>query len=310
MRIPQPIFAEITTALHRHFGRAPGPLTATPVGGGCISPAARVECATGDVVFLKWSTEGEDGRGGAGSGTLTGLFEAEVQALEALRAADAVRVPTVIARGGQTTSHTWILLEWLEPGRPGPRQWERLGTGLATLHRTRADRYGWPTDNFIGSLPQANAWLDDWAEFWRTRRLEPQLRLAYDAGWFDPTVRARFDALLGHLDQHLAPAAEDGPSLLHGDLWSGNVHTTSDGEPALIDPASYHGHREVDLAMTELFGGFAPSFYHAYHETWPLAPGYDEVRRPIYQLYYLLVHVNLFGAGYVGRTVEALGRVA
>lgn len=311
MRIPQPILTEIETALSERLGREAGRLTATPVGGGCISPAARVQSAAGDVVFLKWSEPGGSEWGGSGPGTgpVPGIFEAEARALEALRVADAVRVPAVIALGGGATEHSWILLEWLEPGRAKPALWERLGLGLAALHRLRAERYGWPTDNFIGSLPQANAWLDDWAEFWRVRRLEPQLRLAYDVGWFEPPVRARFDALLDRLDVLLAPAAEDGPSLLHGDLWSGNVHAMADGEPALIDPASYYGHREVDLAMSELFGGFGAGFYRAYREAWPLAEGYDEERRAIYQLYYLLVHVNLFGAGYVGRTVEVLGGV-
>lgn len=185
--------------------------------------------------------------------------------------------------------------------------WERLGTGLASLHRVRAERHGWPSDNVIGSLPQANGWMDEWPAFWRERGLGPQLRLAYDSGWFEPSARRRFDALLDRLDEFLAPAAEDGPSLLHGDLWSGNVHPTADGEAALIDPASYHGHREVDLAMAELFGGFDTTFHDAYREAWPLADGYDEARRAIYQLYYLLVHVNLFGGGYVARTLGALG---
>lgn len=117
-----------------------------------------------------------------------GLFAAEADALEVLRTAAAVRVPAVIALGDQTTSPPWILLEWLEPGPPTPALWERLDQGLATLYRTRADRYGWPADNYIGSLPQANGWLDDWAEFWQARRLEPQLRPAYDAEWFGPTT--------------------------------------------------------------------------------------------------------------------------
>jgi len=299
MHIPQPISHAVETTLHQHLGRDPGPLAATPVGGGCINPAARVETASGDVVFLKWS----------GPGTTSGIFGAEARALAALRAANALRVPEVIAHGTGASGYSWILLEWLEPGRPGPGYWARLGEGLAALHRTRAVRYGWPADNFIGPLPQPNGWLDDWAAFWRTRRLEPQLRLAYDAGWFDSAARTRLDRLLDRLDELLTPAAGDGPSLLHGDLWNGNVHVTADGEPALIDPASYYGHREVDLAMSELFGGFAPGFYRAYREAWPLAPGYEETRRYVYQLYYLLVHVNLFGAGYVGRVREVVGRV-
>lgn len=335
-RVPLGVRSKVQAALGEYFGRTAGELTTSRVGGGCISPAARVQTEAGDVAFLKW----------AEPDTPPGLFTAEARSLEALREADAVRVPEVIAvsdtepggsdeivaaRDGERSRNdghggghgregepdadgptagigesSWILMEWLEPGPSPPAMWKRLGTRLAALHQARVEHYGWPTDNFIGSLPQPNDWLDDWTEFWRVRRLEPQLRLAYDAGWFEPSEREQFDTLLDRLDDHLAPAAGDGPSLLHGDLWSGNVHAMADDEPALIDPASFFGHREVDLAMAELFGGFDTAFYHAYHEAWPLAPGCDETRRTLYQLYYLLVHVNLFGGGYVARTISAV----
>jgi fructosamine-3-kinase len=312
-RLPVEVRAGVEEALARHFGRQTTGLSASPVGGGCISPAARVETAAGDVAFLKWGErkpEAPEGYAVTIPGT-PGLFTAEAQSLRVLREAGAVRVPEVIAvwdagAGTDAVATPWLLLEWLEPASPTRAIWERLGQGLAALHRVRGERYGWPADNFIGPLPQTNAWLDDWAAFWRERRLEPQLRRAYDAGWFEPPARRRFERLLDRLDQLLAPATADGPSLLHGDLWNGNVHPLAGGEPAIIDPASYFGHREVDLAMADLFGGFDPAFYEAYRESWSLAESYESVRRQVYQLYYLLVHVNLFGRGYLARTLRVL----
>jgi fructosamine-3-kinase len=168
--------------------------------------------------------------------------------------------------------------------------------------------WGWGSANYIGALPQDNTSAATWADFWRARRLEPQLRMARDRGRM-PATRAAWDRLFAALPGVLAAAEADGPSLVHGDLWSGNVLCTAGGEPALVDPAVYRGHREVDLAMAELFGGFDREFHAAYREARPLADGYDGVRRPIYQLYYLLVHVNLFGGGSVART-EAVLRTA
>jgi fructosamine-3-kinase len=218
-----------------------------------------------------------------------------------------VRVPGVVASGGAGAS-AWLLLEWLEPGPATPRAWEDLGRALAALHRTRAERFGADQDNYIGSLPQANGWSTSWPAFWRERRLGPQQEQAVGAGLLGSADARAFDRLSHRLDELLAPAADEGASLLHGDLWSGNVHMMDGGTAAVIDPSVYHGHREVDLAMAELFGGFGGRFRHAYEESWPLAPGYDPVRRSVYQVYYLLVHVNLFGPGYVGRTREALRR--
>ncbi len=274
-----------------------GPVTVTgarSVGGGCISPTARIETDATGPLFLKWSD----------TGLPAGLLEAEARGLRTLRAADAVRVPAVLARS-QGESPEWLLMEWLESGRPSRPSWERLGRELAGLHRSRGERYGADAPNFIGSLSQENHPADDWAEFWRDRRLEPQLRQAEASGHATPDDRRRFELLYERLPELLAPAADDGPSLLHGDLWNGNVHMMHDGTPALIDPSVYHGHREVDLAMAELFGGFGAGFRRAYEESWPVAPGWDR-RRAVYQLYYLLVHVNLFGASYLSGTRSAL----
>jgi fructosamine-3-kinase len=158
-------------------------------------------------------------------------------------------------------------------------------------------------DNFIGPLAQENGPAASWAEFWRTRRLQPQLEMARRAGRM-PGRAAEWDRLMDRLPELLASAEADGPSLLHGDLWGGNVLAAVEG-PALIDPAVYRGHREADLAMTELFGGFGADFRAAYQEAWPLQPGYP-ARRAVYQLWYLLVHVNLFGGGYGAQTEGVL----
>ena len=305
MTVPAEVRRAVESALRAVHGTEAGIADTAPVGGGCISPTARVRTGDGATFFLKWG----------GEEALDALLAAEARGLEALAAAQAVRVPEVVARGPAASagsaaeSPAWLLLEWLEPGDPGRGSWERLGRELAALHRHRGERFGAAEGNFIGSLRQENDPSEDWAAFWRDRRLEPQLRMAIDAGFLGDRDRRAFDRLFGRLDELLAPATDDGPSLLHGDLWSGNVHMMADGTPAIIDPSVYHGHREVDLAMAELFGGFAPAFRHAYQEAWPLAAGYRSARRAVYQLYYLLVHVNLFGAGYVGRTRGALESV-
>jgi fructosamine-3-kinase len=276
--------------LEREGGRAAEIRSARPVGGGCISPCARVDFG-GEACFLKWG----------GPGTPADFFLEEARSLGALRASEAVRVPAV--RGAAAG---WLLLEWLEPGSPAHDAWADLGRSLAALHRPAAEPFGWPASNYIGTLPQANDACDRWGAFWRERRLAPQLERAFAAGYFAGPERRRFERLLVRLDALLADGDAEGASLLHGDLWSGNIHFTTGGTAALIDPSSYRGHREVDLAMAELFGGFETPFFAAYEESFPLRPGYFELRRPIYQLYYQLVHVNLFGRGYIAGTLGSL----
>jgi protein-ribulosamine 3-kinase len=272
------------------------------VGGGCINPAVRLRLPGGDA-FLKFNEDAP-----------VGIFAVEAEGLRALRAAaPSLRVPEVLGvwepeDAAGTRCPAGLLLEWLEPGRPDAGFWERLGRGVAELHRAGSDGWGWGRDGFIGPLPQPNAPVASWAEFWWARRLEPQLRRARGAGWRVGRERD-WDALADALPGLVAPAEEDGPSLLHGDLWSGNVLAAAASgriDPALVDPAAYRGHREVDLAMAELFGGFDPAFFESYREAWPLQPGYRSGRRAAYQLFPLLVHVNLFGAGYLARTEQAL----
>lgn len=272
---------------------------AAPVGGGCINHGARVDLADGPV-FIKHNPSAP-----------AGMFAAEARGLQALRSvAEGLAVPRPLAWAeADGDAPAWLAMEWVEPARRPADFGARLGRGLAALHRAgREEGWGWMEDNFIGRLPQANGRMETWAEFWRTRRLQPQLEMARRAGQM-PGRAADWDRLFNRLPQLLAPAQADGPSLLHGDLWGGNVMAVAKG-PALIDPAVYRGHREADLAMTELFGGFGADFYATYAEAWPLQPGYP-ARRAVYQLWYLLVHVNLFGGGYIAQTAgvlrEALG---
>ncbi len=238
------------------------------------------------------------------------MFEAESDGLTALRAADAVRAPLPVARGGGAGVPSWLLMEHIEPGRPAPDFDERFGKGLALLHGADDDtRVGWSRDNWIGSLPQSNTPSTSWAEFWRDERIVPQLERARSGGYLGGANGALLDELVDAVPGALADVDSLAPALLHGDLWSGNVYCGPEGEPVIIDPAVYRGHGEVDLAMTELFGGFSASFYRAYDETAGIDPGYHAYRRDLYQLYYLLVHVNLFGSGYEAGTVSAAKRV-
>ncbi|HXZ59077.1 MAG TPA: fructosamine kinase family protein [Steroidobacteraceae bacterium] len=252
------------------------------VAGGSINHCYRWPTATG-ALFVKV----------AGSGALP-MLEAEAEGLAELGRARALRAPRVLACGAGAEA-AFLALEWLEAGTADEACEERLGSALAALHQVTAGEFGWRRDNTIGSTPQANGALASWAEFYRERRLRPQLELAVANG-FGPLLGGCGEQLLAGvgalLGQH-RPAA----SLLHGDLWGGNWLATSDGEPAVFDPAVYYGDRETDLAMTRLFGGFGPAFYRAYTAAAPLPPG-AELRRGLYNLYHVLNHANLFGGGY------------
>ncbi len=280
--LPPAIAAEIEAAIGERI------TAVSRVGGGCISPAARVQTAA-KTYFVKWTNRGK-GR----------LLAAEAFALERLVETHTVRVPNVHAYGLQ-----WLLLEWLEPGAASKRLWTKFGLALARLHRVRGAAFGWPQANFIGALPQQNQYCADWPEFWRSQRIEPQLSHAVDAGLLIRSDLARFEQLFACLDDLLAIGNGEGASLLHGDLWSGNAHVTHDAVVA-IDPSAYYGHREVDLAMAELFGGFPAAFRAGYEQQWPVRRDGFQQRQAAYQLYYLLVHVNLFGSSYVARVRSAL----
>lgn len=267
----------------------------TPVGGGDISQAARVRLADGRQALVKWHAD-----------ALPGLFTAERRGLELLHSAGALRVPVVLAQSESVDNcPAFIVLEWLGRGSSTNDVAAALGRDLAALHRVTADTYGLDHDNFIGANPQPNQRTEDWVTFFREQRLGFQMELAGKWGRL-PAQRARqLERLLARLDDWLP--ARPPASLLHGDLWGGNWLVTASGEPVLIDPAVYYGHREADLAFTELFGGFPAIFYQAYNQTWPLDRDYIE-RKDLYNLYHLLNHLNLFGEGYGGGVDSVLRR--
>ena len=288
--------AAVAEAIAQATGQPFDLVRASPVGGGCIHTALCLE--------------GEESGGRAkyfaklNEAASAPMFAAEADGLLALSETAATRVPRVVAQGSDD-EHAWLVLEWLELGALDSRSGAALGHALAALHRTPRDRFGWTRDNFIGASPQVNGWSDDWHSFWRDRRLHAQLRLA---------AHNRLPSKL--IDRGERLAADCGaffrtykpiPSLLHGDLWGGNVSATREG-PVLFDPAVYVGDREADLAMTELFGGFPKEMAAAYRADFPLDDGYT-VRRELYNLYHVLNHANLFAGGYVAQAARLIERL-
>lgn len=313
--LPAEVARGAAVALAREVGHSVRIESARGVGGGCIHHALALETSAGPF-FLKWN------RGEAGS-----AFGTEARSLEALRrggeASGDVRIPRVLdAVDAVDAQPGWLLLEYLPPSRRGPGYAERLGRGLAAIHRAGptaveagagapadGDSFGWPEENRIGSLPQPNPWMASWPGFWRDVRLRPQLEALADAGYLDAGRDRWPDDALHAVEPALADASPNRPHLIHGDLWSGNVHPGPSGRPILVDPASCLGHGEVDLAMARLFGGFDEATFRAYAEVVEIPPGFEELRLPMYQLYFLLVHVRLFGASYLGQTRRAAEQV-
>jgi fructosamine-3-kinase len=234
-------------------------------------------------------------------------FPAEAAGLHELRKTGAIRVPDVWAVGS-SEQLSLIVMEWLDL-RPGSAASDAvLGSELASMHRATAPRFGWHSANTLGASPQYNAWSDSWAEFFRDQRLRYQLHLATtNAGASDIRWIDRGRRLCDGVGE-LLEGRDPRPALLHGDLWSGNRATTADGRPVIFDPAVYFGDREADIAMTRLFGGFSAAFYEAYEKSWPIEPGF-KVRETLYNLYHVLNHFNLFGAGYRGQAQDMIDRL-
>ena len=270
--------------------------SARAVAGGDINEAYEIGLGDGRRLFAK-----------ANARSPRGMFVAEARGLAWLAEAGALRIPQVVAVAAPEAPTQFLVLELVATGRPARDFDERLGRGLAALHRRGAPAFGLDHDNFVGSLPQENATAPSWPEFYRTRRLEPLLRRAADRGLASSRMRQGFHRLFAALDELCGPP--EPPARLHGDLWGGNLLCDDRGAPVLIDPAVYGGHREIDLAMMRLFGGFGARVFDAYPEAAPLADGHGE-RVTLYQLYPLMVHVNLFGGGYVGSVESALERLA
>jgi len=282
------IQSSIRDAVHNGFEIA----DAAPVGGGCINKAYRLQGKDGTRYFVKLNDARQ-----------LPMFEAEAQGLQAIAQTGAIRVPQPIAHG-TSGGKSYLVLEYLEFGARGNAR--LLGEQLAALHRNTTDKFGFTHDNFIGSTPQPNRWAHDWIGFLREKRFGFQLQLAKQNGY-----GGRLQDLGAALLEKL-PVFFDGyapqPSLLHGDLWGGNHAFLADGTPAIFDPAAYYGDRETDLAMTELFGGYAGDFYSAYRAAWPLDDGYA-TRSELYNLYHILNHANLFGGGYARQAEGIMQRL-
>jgi fructosamine-3-kinase len=290
------ITAAIGHATQTHFELA---LT-TPLSGGCINQAWRVDGRDGTRYFIKLN---DVHKLAIPSSMLRIGFAAEQAGLDAMAATHTVRVPQPITHG-TTGQHAFLVLEYLELNSSGNAR--LLGEQLAALHRAQAKQFGWQQDNTLGETVQPNGWSSDWISFWRERRLGYQLDLAARNGYGGQLQD------LGYKLMERLPEFFDGyypvPSLLHGDLWDGNHAYTADGVPVIVDPAPYYGDREADIAMTELFGGFGQEFYAAYRAAWPLDAGYA-TRKNLYNLYHILNHANLFGGGYARQAEGMMQRL-
>lgn len=271
-------------AIHKLTGLESRIATSSPCSGGCIHQAEVVTLEDGRQYFVK---SGQN---------VDAMFAQEAIGLTALQQAEAIRIPQVVGQisiDGQDA----LILEAIQQGRPSENFFEQFGIGLAKLHQqTSSQGYGWHSANWIGSTPQSNHWCSGWPEFFAKERIEPQLKLAQQNGNSTSELLSLGKQLLKVVPELLQDSAEP-PALLHGDLWSGNFMCDTDGQAVIFDPATYFGHREMEFAMTKLFGGFSSEFYVAYSQVWPLQAGWEQ-RVDLYQLYHLLNHLNLFGASY------------
>ncbi|RZM75991.1 fructosamine kinase family protein [Leptolyngbya iicbica] len=260
------------------------------VGGGSINQTFRITDGDRDY-FLKLNQASQ-----------YAMFEAEALGLREMAETQTIRVPKPICWGTAEGS-CYIVMEYLPLGNSSRDSWYQMGQDLAAMHRVTSDRgFGWQRDNTIGDTPQKNPWTDDWVEFYVEHRLRYQFQLANRRGNF-----RRQEELMAAVPSLLAGHTPE-PSLVHGDLWSGNASVTVDGTPVILDPATYYGDREVDIAMSELFGRFPQPFYDGYNATYPLEPGY-ETRKILYNLYHIINHFNLFGGGYGSQAQSMMDRL-
>ena len=263
-----------------------------PVSGGCINNGGRLQTNEGPF-FVKYNDE-----------RFEGMFDTEARGLRLLKEPEAIKVPEVYCTGRTDDKQIFIVMEWIDQA---PRQqdfWEKFGERLAALHQTHASQFGLDFDNYIGSLPQYNQQHADWPTFFREERIERQIAIAQKKGQLSDSLIQQ----IRNIYPKLPDIFPDEPaSLIHGDLWGGNFMINEHGEAAIIDPAVYYGHREMELAFTQMFGGFSRSFYEAYHHHYPLEKGFGE-RKDLYNLYPVLVHVNLFGGPYVDDVKQIVKR--
>lgn len=284
-----PHFRSLEDALSSLFGNSAKMEHRQRISGGDINEAYCLALTDGTCIFMKANTIEN-----------ASFFSAEAAGLTAIAKTGAINVPRVLCSGTDKEQGSFLLLEFIAGKAPVSDYWETFALQLSQMHKAdtsvfvKEGNYGFVSDNYIGSGIQKNTAYEKWTSFFRDCRLEPQFRRAAD--YFDSAERKKITWLLDHLNDILVEPEH--PSLLHGDLWQGNVITGPDGRAWLIDPAVYVGNAEADIAMTELFGGFSQRFYDAYKETGLLLPGYSS-RKNLYNLYHLLNHLNIFGRAYL-----------
>jgi len=290
--LPASLQEEITSVLRIKTGKEITIKRTSSLSGGSINSAFKLETNAGDY-FMKYNR----------ASAYPGMFEQESQGLSLMCAAKEVRVPAVVATGDDG-SNTFIILEYIASSPKKDDFWDVFGRKLAALHKHKGPYFGLDHNNYIGSLKQINDAHNRWTDFFREQRLLVQMELAARSGLLPSHSRRAFESLFARLDD-IFP--DEPPCLIHGDLWSGNYMVDDMGEACIIDPAVYYGSREMDIGMSRLFGVFGGSFYDAYNEAWPMEAGWRE-RIEICNLYPLMVHVNLFGAGYLGSVESILSR--
>ncbi|MEL6911249.1 MAG: fructosamine kinase family protein [Cyanobacteria bacterium J06643_13] len=274
------MWTEIAQAISQATGQEFAIADTQSVSGGCINQGYKISSSDA-VYFVKINAASQ-----------VEMFAAEALGVKQMSATQTITVPQPLCWGTAGNS-SYIVLQWLDLARGDDRSWTAMGHQLAALHREGTnENFGWSQNNTIGSTPQINTWMSNWADFFAQQRIGYQLKLAQRRGGSFPELNRVVDAVRDKLADR-----KPQPSLVHGDLWSGNAAIAADGSPVIFDPATYYGDRETDIAMTELFGGFPSAFYRGYNEAWQLDDGYQQ-RKNVYNLYHVLNHFNLFGGGY------------
>lgn len=280
---------ELITILKKYYNSSTLIIADSQIFGGDINYAAKISTNHGDF-FIKWNNANKFPK----------MFEYEASGLEILKHSKSVNIPKII--GFSTVEdYSFLILKFINQGRIMSDFWQHFGLKLAEMHKNTSDYFGLEYDNYIGNLNQSNAKHLSWSKFFIEERIEPLLKIAKDSNRINYRIISKFNCFLNRVDE-LFPREK--PALLHGDLWNGNYMIAEDGYACLIDPAVYYGHREMDIAMSRLFGGFKNEFYFAYNEMFPMELAWEK-RIDFYNLYPLLVHVNLFGGGYIN-SIESI----
>lgn len=281
-------------ALSQHFDKSVSLERVAVVGGASINEARTLHTTEGRF-FVKIND----------AKSFPEMLKLEAKGLEFLAEHSDFAIPKPLACG-ESEGKQWIMMEHIEGVSRKEDFWTLFATRLADMHRKSVDYFGLGMDNYLGSLRQTNTPRDNWPEFFAAQRIEPQLKMAKDRGRLSAEMERRFETLLSHIEDFFP---DEPPAAIHGDLWSGNFMTNLAGEATVVDPAVYFGHREMDIGMSRMFGGFDDQFYKAYHEAYPLEPGWEE-RIEVANLYPLLAHVNLFGGSYVAQVTAILRKYA